>query len=520
MRKKIFRIGILFVLLIVFACGKSESPNRLIIAIPADVSTFNPLLSTSSIDYDIYRLIYPKLFRERPDLRTFSPWLAKDWKFRDEGRQLLLLLRSDARWSDGRPVTAQDVVTSWQWQIDPAVAWPFRNSKEQIEKIQALNDTTVLVVYKKAYPYQLLDLNGGFILPAHLFANKTPEDLKTLGLNTRPVTCGPFRFKNWIQQNRIHLVRDENFWKKPTDGIQEVVFEVSPDASARIGKLLAGEADLVDGIAPDQIPLLQGQNGIVLEHYPDLMMGFIAWNNRDPLFASAEIRRALTMAINRQAIIQNVYQGFARECRSPILPVFWAYDSTMSAIPFDPEGAAKILREAGWRDRDGDGILEKRKQKFEFELLTITNNPIRRDIAVIVQEQLRRVGVKADIQLLDFTVFVQRFKKGDFQALISAWKMGTKLDLRIFWHSKGPYNRVGYVNPLVDSLLDQIDSLERPHQQLILWHRVQRIIYEDQPFTFLYIPEHLVALRDYITGYQMNFLSTYYNLEDWRIERK
>ena len=507
---RIGRVLVMMGVLAVFSCAPQKSADRLVVALPADISGLDPLHSTSAIDYDIYRQIYPQLFWEQPDLRSFGPYLAKTWRWTGDHRRLLVLLRSGARWSDGSPVTTADVVATFETETDSASTWPFADSKRYIAGIQVLSDSTMLVEFSRAYPEQLKDLNEGFVLNRRFL-----QERGTQGTARRVISCGPYRLKSWQPQSRIVLQRDANFWEPAQGRIPQVVFEVVPDANTRISRLLASEVDLVDGVAPSQLDLIQDRREIRIEHFPDLMMGFIAWNNRDALFESSQVRRAMTLAIDRKAIIQSVYRGYARECKSPVHPAFWAYDSTISALPYDPEEARRLLENLGWNDRNRDGILEKSRKRFEFELLTIANNPIRRDIAVIVQNQLQKIGVRANVQMLDFSAFIERFRKGDFQALISAWKLGTKLDLRIFWHSRGTYNRVGYHNELVDSLLDQIDLLPAAQQQLVLWQRLQRLIYEDQPFTFLYIPEHLVAFRDRIGGYQMNFLSTFYNLKDW-----
>jgi peptide/nickel transport system substrate-binding protein len=521
MKAQIRALRLLFIAgLFFFACGKEAPKNRIVIAIPADVTTLNPLLSTSAIDHEIFRLIYPQLFRQEPDLKTMRPYFARKWQFSRNHTTCVIELRTDLHWSDGTPFTARDVEETFRWQTDPRTGYPFVEDKKYIRRLQALDDSTLAVEFSRDYPEQLQDLNEGFILPASLLAHTDPGKVRSLMQESSPVTCGPFRIKRRVMQARIILERNPEFFPdiRGDSLLQEIVFEVIPDANVRIQRLLAGEIDLIEGVLPNQLAGLANRPGIRIEHFPDRIMAFVAWNNRDPLFSSAIVRKAMAMAIDRKTILEAVYRGYARECVGPILPFFPEYDSTMATISYDPKTARQFLADEGWRDRDGDGILDRRGKPFEFELLTISNNPVRVDIAVIIQEQLKKVGVKANVQMLEFSTFIERFKQGKYQALLSAWKMGTRLDLRIFWHSRGAYNRFGYRNVMVDSLLDQLERVDSPAQKRILLHRLQRMIYDDQPVLFLYCPDRIIAMRDRFSNYRMNFLSTFFNIEEWRVQ--
>ena len=229
----------------------------------------------------------------------------------------------------------------------------------------------------------------------------------------------------------------------------------------------------------------------------------------------------MTMGIDRQLIIDNLYYGLAEVCTSPFIPQLWAYNDGIEPLPYDPEAARALLAEEGWKDTDGDGWLDKDGQAFEFEIITNQGNQIRNDIQVMVQEQLGKIGVKAVPVILEWTVMLKKHKASDFESIISAWRVGTKVDLAPIWgcdsRDKGGYNRVDYCNLEVDRLNSTACGILDFEEARPLFYKAQEIIYEEQPFTFLYNPHALLALHERFTGARPDAISMYHNLHEWKV---
>jgi len=180
------------------------------------------------------------------------------------------------------------------------------------------------------------------------------------------------------------------------------------------------------------------------------------------------------------------------------------------------------LNAEGWKDSNGDGWLEKNGKPFRFELMTNYGNPVRRDLAVLLQAQFKKIGVDAQIQFYDWSVFLDRFREGSYDAVLSAWRVSSKLELRSFWHSESiwnGFNRFFYKNPKVDALIDSVEQISDPEKEKGLWWRLQSVIYRDQPVLFLYVPDRVIAYRDCLKKPDFHPLSTYYYLYRWEWKR-
>jgi peptide/nickel transport system substrate-binding protein len=231
--------------------------------------------------------------------------------------------------------------------------------------------------------------------------------------------------------------------------------------------------------------------------YPSRLLGFLAWNHRRPALADSRVRRALTLAINRQALVEATYFGFAKVAAGPVLSSMWAFDQELAPLPFDPEQARRLLAEAGWSDADGDGVLERDGTRLDLELAYPATNTIRSQMAVLVQADLARIGVRITPRPMEFAALMSRQDRGDFDAVVTAWDESTKVDLASGWATRGPEagtgNFFGYSNPALDEVLEQVGHAPDPERTRALLIRAQQLIVADQPVTFLYEAQQIVA---------------------------
>jgi len=491
----------------------------------SDLDTVNELLGAgTNFSSDILQRVFLPLLREQPDYQdhppTFRPALATGWEFSPDRHTLTFFLRPEASWSDGAPVTAEDVRWSWQAQRDPDVAWGYAQVKEHVTDVEVVDPHTVRFHFDRVYASQLIDANEGLILPKHLWSQlpferwREEEDW----FRDHMVASGPFVLERWSPQEEIVLSRNERYFDPQLPRLDRAVFRVVPDQDAQLNQLLAGDLDLVSGVSPDDADQVDAAEGVRLLTYWNRAYSYLCWNTARPLFAEPEVRRALTMAIDRRGLIEALWHGYAGPSVSPIISTVWAHDRELEPWPYDPGAAREILARHGWKDSDGDGVLDRDGQRFSFELTTNAGNTLRADALVLIQEQLARVGIEARPRFLEMNTLVSANLAHDFDATLGAWGIDTTLDLSYAFHSasiEGGYNYGAYSNPEVDRLLDTIAEVETPDAAGPLFLEVQRILHQDQPYTFLWEPMRIVGIRDRLRDARSNPLYTYFALEEW-----
>lgn len=497
----------------------AERSRTLVVGMLSEPNTLNPLVTASSESKDIIARMFAKLLDERGDFHTFHPLLAEKWSFSKEGLAITFDLRDDAVWADGEPVTATDVRFSWELQTDTLVAWSSADIKSHITDVEIKGPHTVVFHFDQRYPDQLMDANDGVIMPHHLLKDVPRAEFRTHEFGRAPVGCGPYAFKQWLPGEFIELVANPRYFESEPV-VDRVIFKFVPDIVTMAAELEAGEIDAIESIPADQIPRLSANPNFNIYTYPSRRMNYVAWNLRRDLFTDVQIREALTLAIDRNEIMKTIWGGYAQECTSPVHPILWAYDSTIRPVAFDPARAKSMLRQRGWRDSDKDGVLDKDGVKFEFDLLT-NNSQLRVDVVTMIEAQLRHIGVRAKLNVLEYSTYIERILSGNYDAAFIEWKTATKVDLTNLWHSKSMrpdgFNVAYYSNKKVDAWIDaarvELDSDDAQD----LWYKAQRAIYEDRPFTFLAVPQEVCILHARFCNVEPNSISFFANLREWRI---
>jgi peptide/nickel transport system substrate-binding protein len=515
----------LVAVLLVSCAGDREPSLRGGTLVVGEISAYeslNPMSTTDAHARDLYNLMFLSLLDENDDFLTFEPRLATSWEFSPDRRELTFHLRDDVVWSDGVGFTAHDVLATFAAQKDTAMAWSGRHLKEHIDEVSVDDDYTVVFHFNHVYPYQVMDANDGPILPKHFLERMTSQEIRGLAVEEFP-TNGPFRVGEWVRGQTLTLVPYEGYYDEGKPYLDRVIFKIIPDQVNLITQLKSGEVDCMESPPPMEFDKFRkGDFGIETFSFPARAYIYIGWNGTHPLFRNSRIRRAMTMAIDRKQIIDNLYYGLAEECTSPFIPQMWAYNADISPIAYDPEGAKRLLAELGFTDSDGDGWLDRDGKRFEFEMMTNQGNQIRNDIQVMVQEQLSRIGVKVEPVILEWTVMLEKHKASDFEAIVSAWRIGTKVDLAPIWsceaRNESGYNRVDYCNAEVDRLNSTACGILDFEQARPLFFKAQEIIYEEQPFTFMYNPQAMLLLNKRFSGANPDAISMYHNLHEWRVD--
>ncbi|MBZ0089895.1 MAG: hypothetical protein K8H90_05915, partial [Thermoanaerobaculia bacterium] len=300
--------------------------------------------------------------------------------------------------------------------------------------------------------------------------------------------------------------------------LDRVEFEVIPDAATRFERLLAGTVDYLPDVQPSDLPRVEASPDLRLVAADGLQFEFIGWNTARAPLDQPSVRRALTLGIDRQELVDVVWRGQARVGVSAILRATWAHDPTLHPWPYDPDRARELLAAAGWKDMDAEGYRISGGRRLRLEVLTNSSNRLRTEALVLIQEQLRRVGVEVAIAQMEVHAVIERASRGDFDGFLLGWGIPTSLDVTPFFHSdpeRGGYNWGRYRSEEVDRLLDGLRSFATAEETLPSHRRVEAILHEEQPYTFLVEPKRIGAIRKRFRGVRASALSPVDRLEEW-----
>lgn len=498
--------------------GKPHRGGTLVVGAISDIEGVNELVVSSSRSFnDIGYQMFLHLLDEQPDFEehppTFEPELATSYEWSDDHLDLTFHLRDDAVWSDGVPVTADDVRFTWEAQRNPDVAWGSSWMKEGIKDVEVVDPHTVIYHFSRVSPSQMLEANEGVVLPQHAWSKVPFSEWRASSDYFRDhlVVDGPFRLERWLPQQEIVLVRNESYFDPELPYLDRVVIRIIPDRSNQVTQLLAGTLHLVEQLPTPDVPRVRASDIARVDSFWHRLYVHVAWNMDDPRFSDRRVRQALALAVDRQQIVDTLWGDLARVADSPIVQTVWAHADDLKPWPYDPERAKELLTEAGWSDHDGDGVIDKDGVPFSFELLTNQGNQERIDAAVMIQDQLRRVGIEARPRVMEFNAMFASLYERKFQAVLSGWGMDTSLSLRYAFHSDSIANDVnfsGYSNPEVDRLIEQMEGLSEIEDAVPILAKLQRIIHRDQPMMFLWESKRVNGVNRRLHDLDSNLLGT------------
>ncbi|HKP74318.1 MAG TPA: ABC transporter substrate-binding protein, partial [Longimicrobiaceae bacterium] len=445
-----------------------------------------------------------------------------------DSTQLRYRMRTGLRWSDGQPITAQDVVFTYRMLADTQVASPRQEDVAQIDSVRAENDSTVLFFFRRRSP-EMLQASGIPIVPRHVYEAAGPAGVRGHPSLTDPVhhlvVSGPFKIGAWERGSSITLVPNEYFTPRPH--LDRVVIRVVPEATTRVVELRNGTGDFVRGIPFEQVPqLVAGDAGrqIRVEREHKRFWEYIAYlPSGHPALADPQVRRALGMAIDVPGIIRALrMEDFTQPAWGPYSPIFRdLYEpGKMRPLAYDTVAAKRMLDAAGWRDADGDGVREKDGRPLRFTLLSNgAANARRADVTQIVQQQWKKVGVDAQLRQLETNALYSNLTGRKYQAALGSWQVPLSPDLTPLWAPDSPFNIVAYDNPQVYGLMQQALAQPTAERANPLWRQAAERIVQDQPYTWLYYYDQVTLVRDRLRGVRVDTYGAYQNLWEWWIPR-
>jgi peptide/nickel transport system substrate-binding protein len=499
---------------------KNGAPQTAIIGLTGDFDTFLELATANADALHVIEEMLFLTFCELDENLGLQPRLAKSWEVSADGKIITFTLRDDVVWSDGQPTTAEDALFTYQLASHPETGYAGRDRFAQVDTVIAVDSTTIRFLLKEAYPEALLDLQIP-ILPKHVLANIPPEQIRQAAFNRAPVGNGPFILKEWRPNDyAVFEANARYFAGRPK--LDRVIFRMVPDETTLLANLLTGEIDVVPYVSPDKVDDVRQKPGLRVITYPDRGYSFLAFNLGRPIFQDRRVRQAIAQAIHRQNLIEVLLHGQGRLVSGPIMPYFEAYDSTLTADFFRPAAAESLLHAAGWMSQSGERVRAKGGQALAFTMKTNADNKLRRDALVMIQADLKKIGVQAQPELVEFGKLVEEvLRRRDFDAVLLSWKTGYTVNPSPLWHSNaiaGGYNFVSYRNPDVDSLLAVARREREAARAKTLWHEFQRLVAEDCPYVFLFSQENAGVARQRIKNITMDVRGYLINVEEWTVD--
>ncbi len=486
-----------------------------------DASNLIPILASDSPSHTIAGMIYNGLVKYDKNMNIIGD-LAESWEVSPDGLVITFHLRRGVKWHDGKPFTARDVLYTYQVTVDPKTPTAYAGDFLKVKKAEVLNDYTFRVTYDKPFAPALISWSMS-VLPRHLLEGK---DITKSGLSRQPVGTGPYIFKEWVAGQKIVLAANPDYFEgRPyVDGR---VTRIIPDTATMFLELRARNIDMM-GLTPLQYTR-QTENNLFRQNfdkyrYLAFAYTYLGYNLKHPFFADKRVRQAISYAINKEEIISGVLLGLGRAATGPYKPGTWAYNENVKKYDYNPQKARELLRAAGWTKKNKDGMLEKDGRPFTFELITNQGNETRQKCAEIIQRQLREVGIDVKIRILEWAAFINDFiNKRRFEAIILGWTIPLDPDAFDVWHSSKTapqeLNFISYKNQEVDALLDKARSTFDQKQRKKYYDRFQEILAEDQPYTFLYVPDELIIISKRIRNIEPAPIGLGHNFIRWYVPK-
>jgi peptide/nickel transport system substrate-binding protein len=530
--------------LVLFNCKnqKEGAENKIVIGIQADVQTINPMYAFSLTEGNVVDLLFIKPAKETWNKNSgrvdFEPQLAEKWEWDDDSTSITFYLRNDIYWSDGKPITTEDIIFTFDVYSDPEVNSRFYglfddfylsdNKQIDTEKsFTVISPTELVINFPINASPNFLDINLE-IIPKHIWSQYQRNEFEHSDANFNPVTSGSFKLEKWEKEAFISLVRDSSSFLFNPDNLQKLVFKVIPDYKTRIVELKTGSIDLLDNIKSEDAIELNESNNLKIVSMRGRDYDYIGWNHMDPqndkpnrFFSSPEIRKALSYAINRKEIIDSYLGEFGEICKGPVSPMFKLYyDSDVEIYEYNPALSKKMLTENDWTDFDGDGIAEKGSLGFKFDIYLNSGNPRRNYVAQIVKNNLKAVGIEANIKELETGTFIDGLFNREFNAWIAGWTIPVPVDLNPYWNSDpeiGFLNFSSYHGDEKDAILEQIEENPAEKEKAGLYRKLQKIFHEDEPVTFLYWFDNIIAYNKKISRIDISILGLVKNASEWSV---
>jgi peptide/nickel transport system substrate-binding protein len=490
-----------------------------------NLKTITPLVSSDAYASSVQSYVLESLISRNPDTLEWEGLIAKSWQISPDGLTISFQMRDDVTFSDGAPLTAEDVVFTFNFIMTDAIQAPRERAYyEKLKSVTAKGKYEVVFVFKEPY-FEALSLAGGMsIFPKHFYEPylKTPQKFnESKGLL---LGSGPYRLsdpKTWTpDKGNVELVRNERYWGDVQPSYNRILWKIIQNDSARLTTYRNGEIDSYDSrpneyadLKKDQQIMGKSQN---FEYMPPVAgYSYIGWNQqrngKSTRFADKRVRQAMSYLTDVQRIIKDVFLNYAEPAISPFSNTSKQHDTALQPYAANLEKAQALLKEAGYEDRNGDGVLEDKDGKpFEFKLTYLESNEDTKRMVLLLKDLYAKAGVKMEPFPQEWPVMLENLDKKDFDAITMGWTSGIETDIYQMFHSSQAKangdNFISYKNPELDKLIDKARATVDDATRMPIWQQAERTMVDDQPYTFLMRRKTLAFIDKRVHNLQMTKL--------------
>jgi len=476
-------------------------------------SIINPILTHSSISALLKGIIFDGLIKLNDKMES-DPHLAISWENSSNGLTWIFHLRRGVTFHDGVELTAKDVKFTFDKINDPSVNSPFNSIFKNFESVNVKNRYTVEIHLKSPLPSLLFYLDVG-ILPMHLLRG---EDILKSQFNYQPIGTGPFKLQHW-SQNEIVLKANKDYFGGKSH-IETVVVKIFQDQSIAWAELMKGNIDCVFLAYLKDYDIMERITDLKVYSFLNIYYYILAFDGNNVYFGHRKIRQALNYAIDKEKVLTNVLRRKGRVSCGTIYPQSWAYDNTIEPYPYDPKKALDLLNNEGWKDSNGNHILDKNGREFEFDLLIVKGDDVSWKSASLIQQQLLDIGIRMRVNPLSFPTYENSLLKKKFDAALLSIISDDPDRNFAWWHSSQidrGFNVFSYRNKKVDDLLNKGRiTLDREERKGI-YYQFQREIYDDPPGVFLFWKDYLIGIHKRFRGVRFSPVRILNHINEWYV---
>ncbi|PWE26271.1 peptide-binding protein [Aliarcobacter skirrowii] len=487
----------------------SLSASTLTLSMSSSPSRLNPILANDSASSEISDWLFEGLLKYDKDGNVTTS-IASYYKF-ETPTKLIIGLKDNVLWHDGVKLSAKDVVFTYEQIISPTVFNSIKSNFNEVKSVKAIDDLTIEIEYKKPY-FKALEIWMVGLLPYHIL--KDEQNLMTSSFNKNPIGTGSYKLKEFKTASDIELIANDDFFEgRPK--IDRILYKFLPDTNTSFLYLKQNKLDIGSLTAMQVSRQIDDEFKNSFDILTKASNGFsyLEFNLKNPKFSDIKVREALSLAINRQELIDILFFGYAKVCNGPFMPETFAYNDEVKPVVQDLKKAKALLKEAGYDE----------KNPLTFELVTNTGNDIRINTALILQYQLAKVGVNMKIKVMEWQAFLNTVvHPRKFETVLLGWSLALMPDAYPLWHSSssklGGFNLVNYKNKRVDELIEKGITTVNKDELSKIYKEIFKIISNDLPYLFLYIPDSITVVNKKIKNIEPSIIGIMHNQKDWQIE--